>query len=423
MNILFVAHRYHPFVGGVETQTRLVLTELARHHTVKVAAIQFEDFEIPKRLRHLDDSLLLPSYESYLDGDVPVHALTPTWTDRLRMLPIAVRSVPRLSRYKYHALRRFGYPFFRNVYAPKLRSLMAGVDVVHSIAGGYLGWTAQAVAHELGIPFVVTPYVHPGQHGDDADSVAYYQRSDAVFALLETDRELLADLGVPRELIHLYGVVPLLPKTADGSGFRRQRSFGDDPMILFVGRMVEYKGITAVRDAAREVWRTTPNTQFVFIGPVSEKMKADLSAFDDRMHVLGFVSAQEKADAYDACTVFCMPSKFEILPAVYLEAWSYGKPVIGGPAHGLHDLIEGNEAGLVADQSGASVAEALNRLLASSSLRADMGRNGQKLVTERFSLDALTGVLETVYASLGAAATAPSPRARTDRRSVPQKAL
>ena len=422
MNILFVAHRYHPFMGGVETQTRLVLNQLAERHHVEVAAVQFENVQVPSRLQLLDDSVLLPSFESYTDGRVPVHALTPTMTDRLRMLPIAARCIPRLGRYKFHALRRFGYPFYRYVYAPKLRALMEGVDVVHSIAGGYLGWTAQAVARELGIPFVVTPYVHPGQHGDDADSVAYYQRSDAVFALLETDRELLADLGVPRELIHLYGVVPLLPETADGLGFRERRGLGDDPIVLFVGRMVEYKGITAVRDAARDVWRTTPNAQFVFIGPVSEEMKADLSAFDDRMHVLGFVSAQEKADAYDASTVFCMPSKFEILPAVYLEAWSYGKPVIGGPAHGLRDLIEGNEAGVVADQSGASVADALTRLLASSSLRAEMGRNGQQLVAERYSLDALTGILETVYASLGTEPAPAAPHARADRRSVPQNA-
>ncbi len=400
MNVLFVAHRYHPFVGGVETQTRLVLNELAREHHVEVAATQFEEYSVPERLNPLDDSLLLPSFESYVDGDVPVHALTPTLTDRLRMLPIAVRCIPRLARYKYHALRRFGYPFFRNVYAPKLRELMDGVDVVHSIAGGYLGWTAQEVAREFDVPFVVTPYVHPGQHGDDDDSVAHYRRSDAVLALLETDRELLVDLGVPRELIHLYGVVPLLPDTADGAGFRERHGLGDDPIVLFVGRMVEYKGISALSDAAQKVWDTDPETQFVFIGPVEDDMQTALEAIDPRMHVLGFVSKQEKADAYDACTVFCMPSKFEILPAVYLEAWSYGKPVIGGPAHGLDTLIEGNGGGLVAEQTGASVAQAIRTLLADPARRTEMGTRGQQLVETQYSVDALVDVLESVYTSV-----------------------
>ena len=397
MNILFVAQRYHPFVGGVETQTRLVLNKLAQEHHVEVAAVQFEEFDVPERLRPLSDSLLLPSYDSYVDGDVPVHALTPTVADRLRMLPIAARAIPRLMRHKFHALRRFGYPFYRKVYAPKLRDLMPGVDVVHSIAGGYLGWTAQEVAREHGVPFVVTPYVHPGQHGDDADSVDYYRCSDAVFALLETDRELLVDLGVPRELVHLYGVVPLLPESADGAAFRARHGFGNDPIVLFVGRMVEYKGVTALRDAAREVWANTPNAQFVFIGPGSDEVQTELSAVDERMHVLGFVSKQEKADAYAACTLFCMPSRFEILPAVYLEAWSYTKPVIGGPAHGLDALIEGNGAGLIADQSASDVAAAIDRLLADPTLRREMGRRGKQLVEDRYSVDALTGVLERVY--------------------------
>jgi glycosyltransferase involved in cell wall biosynthesis len=397
LKILFVAQRYHPYVGGVETQTRLVLNELARQHHVEVAAIQFQEIQAPTRLSPLEDSLLLPAFESYVDGDVPVHALTPTVTDRLRMLPIAARCIPRLMRYRYHALRRFGYPFFRNVYAPKLRALMEDVDVVHSIAGGYLGWTAQEVAREFDVPFVVTPYVHPGQHGADADSVAYYQRSDAVLALLETDRELLAGLGVPRELLHLYGVVPLLPETADGAGFRTRHGLGDAPLILFVGRMVGYKGIVALADAAHEVWETIPDAQFVFIGPVDDDMKAELASIDPRIHVLGFVSKQEKADAYDACTLFCMPSKFEILPAVYLEAWSYAKPVIGGPAHGLDALIEGNGGGLIAAQTGPSIAAAIRDLLADPDRRAAMGRRGQRLVETHYSVDALVGTLEDVY--------------------------
>ena len=405
MKILFVAQRYHPFVGGVETQTRLVLKELAEEHDIEVAAVQFEDYAVPNRLRLLDDSLLLPSYDSYVDGDIPVHALTPTLSDRLRMLPIAARAIPRLTRHKFHALRRFGYPFYRRVYAPKLKALMEGVDVVHSIAGGYLGWTAQEVAREHGVPFVVTPYVHPGQHGDDPDSIAYYSRSDAVLALLETDRELLVDLGVPRDRIHLYGVVPLLPDTADGLGFRQRHGLGTDPLVLFVGRMVDYKGIDALRRATPLIWAEDPRVQFVFIGPGSDTVQAELAAFDDRMHVLGFVSAQEKADAYAACDLFCMPSKFEILPAVYLEAWTYAKPVIGGPAHGLRALIEGNDGGLVTDQTPDGVANAVTRLLTDDDLRSRMGANGQQLVRDRYSLNALRSVLEQLYRSLTAPAS------------------
>jgi glycosyltransferase involved in cell wall biosynthesis len=408
MRILFVSQRYHPFVGGVETQSRLMMNALSATHHVDVAAAQVEPVSVPIRyLSPLSDTLLLPSFDSFDDGDIRIHSLAPSWSDKLRMLPVAVRATPRLQRYYYNELREATYRFYRSVYLPRLTALAEKADVVHCVNGGFLGWAAQEAARAAGVPFVITPYVHPGQHGDDARNVAFYRDSDAVLALLETDREMLVDLGVPRDLIHLYGVVPLLPETADPVAFRERHGIGDAPMVLFVGRAVEYKGIQAIRDATGAVWAQEPDTQFVFVGPVSDAMAAELSGHDERMHVLGFVSKQEKADAYAACTVFCMPSRFEILPAVYLEAWSYGKPVVGGPAHGLRDLIEGNGAGVVAEQTGSSVAHHLLALLSDPDRAGALGRAGQEMVAARYSVDALVSVLESVYTGVQRARVRP----------------
>lgn len=401
MRVLFVAQRYHPFQGGVETQTRLVVNELAKHHDVEVVGTKFKenDFRVPSRLHALTENVLLPDYDDYQDGRVQVHALTPTFWDRVRMAPIAARVLPGVTRYLHASLNRFGYWWFRRVYVPKLKALMKDVDVVHSVSGGYLGWAAQEAAHEMGLPFVCVPYVHPGQHGEDADSVAYYSRSDVVLALLETDREYLVELGVPRERIRLYGVVPLLKDDPTPEHFRKKRGLGTAPIILFAGRMVEYKGVFALAHAAERIWTQFPDAQFVFLGPVSESVRDDLCRIDDRIHVLGFVSAEEKASAFAAADVFCMPSRFEILPAVYLEAWSCETPVVGGPAHGLEDLIEGNGAGLVADQTPEDVADALLTLLSDSKAAEEMGRRGAEMVRNRYSVEALVQILERVYSS------------------------
>jgi glycosyltransferase involved in cell wall biosynthesis len=399
MNILVLAQSYYPILGGVETQTRLIVQELSKHHHVEVAATSFEGANVPHRLRMLTDSLLLPSYANFVDEGVQVHALTPTWTERLRMTPIALRALPRLQRYYYHELKAFGYRWFKSVYAPKLRALMQDVDVVHCVAGNYLGWLGQEIAEELNIPFVWTPYVHPGQHGDDDTSVRHYRRADAILALLETDREMLVDLGVPRDLIHLYGVVPLLPDSTDPEAFRTRHGLGTSPIVLFVGRMVEYKGVPTILKAAESVWDTHPDTQFLFAGSADEEVAAQFEQMDARIHYLGRVSEQEKADALATCTVFCMPSKYEILPAVYLEAWSYGKPVVAGPAHGLDALVEANGGGIVTDQTPDAVARTLTFLLDNPEQRSAMGQRGQQLVKDRYSTEALVQILNDVYAA------------------------
>ncbi len=400
MNIFFVSQRYHPFVGGVETQTRMVVADLSKRHHVEVGAVSFADTAMSDRMRVLEDSLLARSHESFEDGSVHVHSLTPTWRDRVRLLPILVRAMPRLQRYYYHSFKLFGYQFYRAVYVSRLRILMKGFDVVHSVAGNYLGWAAQEAAADLGIPFICNPYVHPGQHGDDAASIRHYNRSDVVFALLETDRRILLELGVSPSKVQVAGVVPLLPAETDAVAFRSKHGLMDAPVVLFVGRMMDYKGVSTILEAAPAVWEASPDVQFVFVGPANESRVQEMAKTDHRVHYLGRVDEQEKADALAACDIFCMPSVHEILPAVYLEAWTYGRPVIGGTAPGLAELIEGNGAGIVVEQEPSILADAILGLLCDPKRRHEFGERGRDLVRRRYSKQALVETYEKAYAAV-----------------------
>lgn len=415
MKIFFVSQRYHPFVGGVETQTRMVVEDLSRRHHVEVAAVSFADIALSDRMRVLEDSLLARSHESFKDGSVRVHSLTPSWSERVRLLPILVRSMPKLQRYYYHSFKLFGYKFYRAVYVSRLRRLMKGFDVVHSVAGNYLGWAAQEAAADLGIPFVCNPYVHPGQHGDDAASIRYYNRSDVVFALLETDRRILLELGVSPQKVQVAGVVPLLPAETDATAFRAKHGLGDSPVVLFVGRMMDYKGVSTILEAAPTVWDASPHVHFVFVGPASESRALEMAETDERVHYLGRVDEQEKANALAACDIFCMPSVHEILPAVYLEAWTYARPVIGGTAPGLAELIEGNGAGVVVQQEPSILADAILGLLCDPERRQEYGERGRNLVKRRYSKQALVGTYEKAYAAVvdrGAVGRSPAPVSR-----------
>lgn len=402
MKILILSQRYHPFVGGVETQTRLIANELAKTHSVTVAAVNFGIPDVHPKLHVLTESILIPEFESYQDGDVPVVALSPTRGQRLAMLPIGIRAVPVLRSRFYRPLLNFGYRWYKAAFMSRLRELVRDVDVVHSAAGGYLGWAAQAAAIAEGKPFACTPYVHPGQHGDDPASIAYYKKANAVFALLETDKKLLSEFGVDPNKIHLSGVVPLLPETADPSGFRERHGIGNAPVILFVGRMVGYKGYSAILDSAPEIWKQFPDARFVFIGPGANPHSSEFEDPEGRILCLGKVSEQEKADALSACTVFAMPSKFEILPAVYLESWSYGKPVIGGTANGLKELVEGNGAGVVSTQDPIELSAKVCSLLADPEGTAAMGQRGKALVEERYNTESVVRAIESVYEAIAA---------------------
>ena len=289
----------------------------------------------------------------------------------------------------------------QEAYVPKLRELLTDVDLVHCMQGGALGMAAERVSREKGLPFMITPYVHPGQYGDSDSEIALYKRADLVFALLETDRDVLLELGVAQDRTRLAGVVPILPESTDPKGFRARHGLGDNPTVLFIGRMEAYKGFLALRDAVSQVWSEMPDVHFVFVGPAGNKelkVRQALSMHDDRrVQYLGRVSDQEKGDALAACDLFCMPSLYEILPAVYLEAWSFGKAVIGGTAHGLRELIEGNGAGIVVDQDPREIANRIVDVLKDQPRLNLMGERGRSLVQERFSASALEQLYLTAY--------------------------
>jgi hypothetical protein len=161
---------YYPAIGGVETQARLIAQELPKKHQVSIAVANF-GFRHPQyvpgwlgkkmMIESLYNNLLAATYSSFKDGDIPVHSVTPSLSDRLLLLPI----LPLLRRNTEPFFDWFSYQYYRSFFQPKLEKLMQGFDVVHCLLANYFGFAARDAAKKLGIPCVCTPYVHPGQSG------------------------------------------------------------------------------------------------------------------------------------------------------------------------------------------------------------------------------------------------------------------
>src|SRR2546428_2486350 len=102
------------------------------------------------------------------------------------------------------------------------------------------------------------------------------------------------------------------------------------------------------------------------------------------LRVLGPVGQQEKWDALEAATVVCLPSRHEAFGRIFLEAWSKGKPVIGGRIPAVADVIDDERNGLlVSPGSAAELSLALERLLKDPALATALGRRGRQALDER----------------------------------------
>lgn len=273
------------------------------------------------------------------------------------------------------------------------KSAIAGVDVLHFVGTGWdiIGYPLWREAREAGVPFTVWPAVHPQNWGDDAFDVRLYQKADAVFCQSEHERTHLASRGVPAEKLIRCGLPPMCQAGGNGLRLRSKLEIGARPAVLFLGRRDEGKGYPALLDAWPLVLRKYPDAVLLLAGPgdVDETRLAQISP--DSIRDLGCPSEQEKADAYAACDVFCLPSAHESFGIVYVEAWSYGKPVVCGAAPASRELVEDDVTGVWADQQPQQLAASLLRLLTNPEHRHRVGLAGLRHQLLHYTTERMVG--------------------------------
>jgi glycosyltransferase involved in cell wall biosynthesis len=178
----------------------------------------------------------------------------------------------------------------------------------------------------------------------------------------------------------VVGVGSDIPSRPEPERFRQQ--FGiSGPFAIYVGRIDENKGCKELFEYFHRYTCTMPDRlQLVLIGtsllPVPDM---------PRIRHLGFLSDAEKFDAMAAADVLIMPSYYESLSMVALEAWGMGKPVL---ANGRCDVLKGqslrSNAGLYYE-SYAEFADALYSITSSAALSQGLGRNGAAYFQQHYA--------------------------------------
>ena len=269
-----------------------------------------------------------------------------------------------------------------------LRAVVAGADVVHSIAREWAGALA-AAARDAGAAFVETPLVHPGQpfSGSGATDVARYRGDGAVTALTEWEARWYRDRGVER--VHVTGsgpslaALPVVPR--------------EPATVLFVGRKERYKGYHALHAAAALVWRERPDARFVAVGQPAWNAFLTRWRDDPRWREPGVVGEEEKARLFASATIFAMPSEHETFGQVYVEAWLAGLPVIAGDIPPLREVVREGIDGLHAANEPAAIARAILELLRDPERARRMGEAGRARALTDFSWRAVARRYEAAY--------------------------
>jgi glycosyltransferase involved in cell wall biosynthesis len=388
LKILQLCTRYPPGTGGVETHVHAIATELkARGHEVEVFT---SDLLTETPLKRIE-----PGHEEYdsVDG-------------------VSVR------RFKARGLT--GDAQYSFMPAMVKAVLASKADIVHAHSYGFFQTHLAMAARRMGrTRFVFTPHFHPEWASGKTQRRKFLRRvydkviggstlasADMVICVSPGEAEAIKDMGFDNATIRIIpnGIpASLLDLKPDPVPFQKEYGPGH-PMVLFVGRLAENKGLVNLVEAAATVLKKIPEATFAIVGEdggmrKAVEQRADALGISDRILLTGRIDDEGiYRSAYAACEVFVLPSIFEAFGIVVLEAMAFGRPCVATKVGGVPDLISDGMTGLIVEPNDPSgLAKALLSLLKDPEKAGAMGAKARKAVGKEFTWPRIVDRLEQVY--------------------------
>jgi glycosyltransferase involved in cell wall biosynthesis len=238
--------------------------------------------------------------------------------------------------------------------------------------------------------------------------LAYRKLSDRVMTNSESTRRTFlasAPWMSPQRVEVVYKGIdpaPYLVNSDDGVALRRELGIDEhDPMVGFVGQIIERKGIPDIIESIPLVARHIPNVRFLFAGegklaPFLLERARELKI---EAHVIYAGFRSDVVRVMKAIDVLVLASVTEGFGYVLVEAMAAAKPVVATRVSSIPEIVHDGETGLLVDvHRPDQLAASLVAILKDPLLAAQMGQRGRQVVLDNFTLERMLDRTEAVFA-------------------------
>jgi glycosyltransferase involved in cell wall biosynthesis len=176
-------------------------------------------------------------------------------------------------------------------------------------------------------------------------------------------------------------------------------------VVLFVGRLDPQKGISILLDAMRELSRDSrfEGTHLLLAG--EGPLRGEIEVFarenrlEDRVHLLG--RRNDVPALMKAADCLVLPSLWEGMPNVVLEAMAAGLPVVATAVEGTSELVQCGETGLLVPAGDVrGLLAGIVQVLSDAEFAQGIARSAQVTVRKRFAWEAVAGAYGSLYREL-----------------------
>lgn len=212
--------------------------------------------------------------------------------------------------------------------------------------------------------------------------------------------------GVPEGKLGLiYSGIPLdEPPAVDRAEVRAAFGWPADARVaLFAGRLMPQKGVDVLVAALDLLQHVRPGLRTLIAGdgPLQSELEETAHAFglDGAVRFLGHRDDVPRLLA--ASDLLVLPSRYEGLPNVVLEAMAYRKPVVATAAPGTTEVVVDGATGLLVPVDDANaLARSIRAVADDPGLAARLGAGGRARVEAEFTADAMVARFAALYESL-----------------------
>ncbi len=224
-----------------------------------------------------------------------------------------------------------------------------------------------------------------------------------------SQRIITVTKNIKKELVGKYALsekkIIVVPNGANTDLFRplnikrAKKELGLDDKsfyVIFVGYLVQWQGVDRLIEAAPFVLKEVPNTKFIIVGEgrILNALKAQVEELNitDKFTFTGKVPYENIPLYINACDVCVAPfirERNEKIGLSAIKVYEYlacGKPLVASNIEGVGDLLEISKSGIPVEPGNCEdLGGGIVKLLEDKKLRDRMGKNGRKLVEEKYS--------------------------------------
>jgi glycosyltransferase involved in cell wall biosynthesis len=163
-----------------------------------------------------------------------------------------------------------------------------------------------------------------------------------------------------------------------------------------------YKNHSGFLRIAAQIHQRMPDVEFLLVGdgPLRQELEREAASLGLGASAIFLGDRQDMPAVLASLDVAILTSDSESLSNVILEAMAAGLPVVAYSVGGNSELLGHQRGPLIPAGNETSFADAVEKLLADSALRAQLGRNALQFAQENFSLDRVRQRYVELYVSL-----------------------